>query len=163
MENEGSWLCCHFSCLGLCQFICGTLPWCWDRTTPWRDLMGLASTALFVLSSRAASPSSLSLRSLLRSSLSFCCRVVLLSCRFVVVSFCCLRVGVTERHNQYLRTIGQNLGHVRTQDRFSINIATKQEQRKHNVDHNDDDVDDSGPDALHAAVNEERMKVYDPG
>ena len=79
------------------------------------------------------------------------------------MSFCCLRVGVTERHNQYLRTIGQNLGHVRTQDRFSINIATKQEQRKHNVDHNDDDVDDSGPDALHAAVNEERMKVYDPG
>ena len=52
--------------------------------------------------------------------------------------------------------------HVRTQDRFSINIATKQGQRKHNVDHNDDDNDNDGVSALHAVVNEERVKVYDP-
>ena len=53
--------------------------------------------------------------------------------------------------------------HVRTPDRFSINIAIKQEQRKHNVDHNDDDIDnDDGVDALNATVNEERVKVYGP-
>ena len=42
------------------------------------------------------------------------------------------------------------------------NIAIKQEQRKHNVAHNDDDIDDSGPDALYAIVNEEGVKAYDP-
>ena len=42
------------------------------------------------------------------------------------------------------------------------NIAIKEEQSKHNVDHNDDDTDDGRADALHAAVNEEGMKVYDP-
>ena len=54
--------------------------------------------------------------------------------------------------------------HVRTQDCLAIRIiATKQEQRKHNVDHNDDDdIDDDGVYALHAVVNEGRVKVYDP-
>ena len=53
--------------------------------------------------------------------------------------------------------------HVRTQDCPAMsNIATKQGQRKHKVDHNDDDIDDDGADALHAVVNEERVKVYGP-
>ena len=52
---------------------------------------------------------------------------------------------------------------VRTPDRLSLNMATKQGQRNHSVDHNDDDVDDDGgADALHAVVNEERVKVYGP-
>ena len=73
-----------------------------------------------------------------------------------------VRVNSTQT-NQYLRTIGQNLGHVRTQDCLSMNnMATKRGQRKHKVDHNDDDVDDSGPDALYAIVNEEGVKAYDP-
>ena len=53
---------------------------------------------------------------------------------------------------------------VRTPDRLSMNnIAIKQRQSKHTVDHNDDDIDnDDGADALHATVNEQQVKVYDP-
>ena len=29
VENEGSWLCCQFSCLCPRQYICDTLPSCW--------------------------------------------------------------------------------------------------------------------------------------
>ena len=83
--------------------------------------------------------------------------VVLLSCRFVV----CALVSRKDKISIFGQLDRTNV-HVRTQDCFSINIATKQEQSKHNVDHNDDDVDDSGPDALHAIVNEEGVKVYGP-
>ena len=52
---------------------------------------------------------------------------------------------------------------VRTPDRLSMNnIAIKQRQSKHTVDHNDDGTDDDGVSALHAVVNEEQAKVYDP-
>ena len=59
----------------------------------------------------------------------------------------------------YLRTIEQNAIFGRTQDHLSINnIATKQGKRG-NDDDDDDDDDDDGVYALHAAVNEERVKV----
>ena len=68
---------------------------------------------------------------------------------------------MTENAEPYLRTIEQNATFGRTQDHLSINnTSTKQGQRKHKVDHNDDD--DDGVYSLHAAVNEERVKAYGP-
>ena len=103
-------------------------------------------------------------RVVVKSSQSF---IIVIAIKAVVVlllcHICCLRVDVTERHNQYLRTIGQNLGHVRTQDCAAFsNIAIKQGHRNHSVDLNDDGTDDDGADALRAVVNEEQAKVYDP-
>ena len=84
--------------------------------------------------------------------------VVLLSCRFDV----CAVVSRKDTISIFGQLDRTHL-HGCTQDRFSINIAIKQEQRKHNVDHNDDGTDNNdGADALNATVNEERVKVYDP-
>ena len=120
------------------------------HTTRWRDLKGSCFNSV--------------VRVVVKSGWSFIIViavivfVVLLSCRFVVCALMS-RKDTISIFGQLDRTPPD----VRTQDRFSINIAIKEEQRKHNVDHNDDDIDYyDGADALHAVVNEERVKVYDP-
>ena len=92
------------------------------------------------------------------SSLSFCSLRSSSFLRFT--SLVCLRRDVTESTKGIL---GQSSRTPFSDARKTIcqsTVSRQSEDRAHNNDYDDDD--DDGVNALHAVVNEERVKVYGP-